>query len=96
MGESYRLQSEERQTCCRYTDAVSDARQVIALDRGWVKGWSRLAAALFALDEWSEVFYLFQYPLKGSAVPQAYKESLYKISLIVLWCLTVWNDSGWP
>lgn len=39
----------------RYTDAAQDARQVIALDRRWVKGWSRLAAALFAMEEWSEV-----------------------------------------
>lgn len=40
---------------CRYRDAAADARQVIELDRRWVKGWSRLAAALFAMEEWSEV-----------------------------------------
>ncbi len=40
---------------CRYKEAAADAQQVIALDRRWVKGWSRLAAALFAMEEWSEV-----------------------------------------
>jgi tetratricopeptide (TPR) repeat protein len=39
----------------RYREAAEDARRVVALDSKWVKGWSRLAAALFAMEEWSEV-----------------------------------------
>ena len=39
----------------RYREASEDARRVVAMDPKWVKGWSRLAAALFAMGEWSEV-----------------------------------------
>lgn len=35
--------------------AAADARRVVSLDANWVKGWARLAAAHFALEEWSEV-----------------------------------------
>lgn len=38
-----------------YRKAVEDAKQAIRLKRDWFKGWSRLAAAHFALEEWSEV-----------------------------------------
>ena len=39
----------------QYRQAAEDSRHVIALDKKWVKGWSRLAAAHSGLEEWSEV-----------------------------------------
>lgn len=38
-----------------YRESVNDAKQVVILDKKWVKGWSRLGAGLFAMEEWSEV-----------------------------------------
>ena len=35
--------------------SAEDAKQVVILDKKWVKGWSRLGAALSAMEEWSEV-----------------------------------------
>lgn len=39
----------------RYTEALQDARAAVRLKPGWVKGYQRLAAAAWALDDVSEV-----------------------------------------
>ena len=56
----------------QFRKAVADAKQVVALDAKWVKGWSRLAAAHFALEEWSEVFHSFT---SSSIKPKEYAGS---------------------
>lgn len=38
-----------------YKASLQDAKQVVVLDKLWVKGWSRLGAARFGLEDWSEV-----------------------------------------
>lgn len=43
------------QAAKRYTEALQDARAAVRLKPGWVKGYQRLAAAAWALDDVSEV-----------------------------------------
>ena len=44
----------------QYTKAIQDARRVIAIRPKWAKGHARLAAAHFALQDYSEVSLLKQ------------------------------------
>lgn len=41
-----------------FTKAIQDARRTIAIRPKWAKGHARLAAAHFALQDYSEVSYL--------------------------------------
>ena len=41
-----------------FTKAIQDARRTIAIRPKWAKGHARLAAAHFALQDYSEVCYL--------------------------------------
>ena len=43
------------QAAKKFQDAATDAHRVTAMMPKWSKGWSRLGAALFALEQFSEV-----------------------------------------
>ena len=44
----------------QYIKAIQDARRAIAIRPKWAKGHARLAAAHFALQDWSEVISLIK------------------------------------
>lgn len=39
----------------RFSEALEDARAVVRLKPKWAKGWARMGAAHFGLEEWAEV-----------------------------------------
>lgn len=64
-----------------YTKAIQDARRVIAIRPKWAKGHSRLAAAHFALQDYSEVLLLDQEQQHSTDV-QAGKWTWYNFCML--------------
>lgn len=51
----------------RFSEALEDARAVVRLKPKWAKGWARMGAAHFGLEEWAEVTALSLLPQPHAA-----------------------------
>lgn len=63
---------------CRFHEAVADAQQVIKLKPRWVKGYSRLGAALFGAELYAEAREAYEQALELEPEDKALQAALQK------------------
>ena len=68
-----------------YTSALEDAEKCVALKPDWAKGYSRLGAAYFGLEEWEGAVNAY----KQGEAPQPYSR------WACYWYGTAWIPSLW-